>query len=335
MDPVKDIQPDYLPPIATGAWQCFDSRGHVIDCDGSGQDGEYRLGRWHDQRFVVDGDNVLDRLSGLTWSSHASPLDFPLTWVEAMESIQQLNRETYLGYDDWRLPNRRELSSLINYARRDPALPENHPLENLFIGWYWSSTTAAIAPDHAWYVHTEGGRMFYGGKDQSFMVWPVRGQPLYNLLYRTGQVKSYLVGDDGALQLGADMPSPRFEMDGDEAIVDHLTGLRWYRHANLTGETVNWAGALDAIKALRQRTRQSWRLPNINELESLVDCAAHTPALPACHPFKETMDGYWSSTSSGYEPDWAFALYMHKGAVGVGQKKDPHFYAWPVCHNYN
>jgi hypothetical protein len=134
-------------------------------------------------------------------------------------------------------------------------------------------------------------------------------QPLYTLLYRTGQVKICLVGDDGALQLGADMPSPRFEMDGDEAVVDHLTGLRWYRHANLTGETANWAGSLDDISALRQRTRQIWRLPNINVLKSLVDCAAHTPALPASHPFKETLDGYGSSTSSGYEPDWAFALY--------------------------
>ena len=33
----------------------------------------------------------------------------------------------------------------------------------------------------------------------------------------------------------------------------------------------------------------SWRLPNINELESLVDCSAHSPALPHGHPFRDVQ----------------------------------------------
>jgi len=42
------------------------------------------------------------------------------------------------------------------------------------------------SPAHAWYVDMAGGRMFYGGKDQSFMVWPVRG-PLVHRLPVSGQ----------------------------------------------------------------------------------------------------------------------------------------------------
>ncbi len=42
----------------------------------------------------------------------------------------------------------------------------------VFNGWYWTSRAAAISPAHAWYVALDGARMFYGGKDQSFM--PVR-----------------------------------------------------------------------------------------------------------------------------------------------------------------
>jgi len=74
----------------------------------------------------------------------------------------------------------------------------------------------------------------------------------------------------------------------------------------------------------------SWRLPNINELESLVDCSTHSPALPNGHLFRDIREGYWSSTTSMFEPDWAWALYLSKGAVGVGQKKGPYFSVWPV-----
>ena len=79
---------------------------------------------------------------------------------------------------------------------------------------------------------------------------------------------------------------------------------------------------------------EPWRLPNINELESLVDCGTHSLALPDGHPFNEVGDVYWSSTTSLYEPDWAWALYLDKGAVGVGQKTYARFRVWAVrsCH---
>jgi hypothetical protein len=42
------------------------------------------------------------------------------------------------------------------------------------------------------------------------------------------------------------------------------------------------------------------------------------------------QDVYWSSTTSLFEPDWAWALYLNKGAVGVGQKAQAHFHVWAV-----
>lgn len=77
--------------------------------------------------------------------------------------------------------------------------------------------------------------------------------------------------------------------------------------------------------------RIGWRLPNINELESLVDCARHSPALSLGHPFTNLSEAYWSSTTSMFEPDWAWALYLDKGAIGVGQKSGRHFRVWPVA----
>jgi len=42
---------------------------------------------------------------------------------------------------------------LISYQTRDPALPRAHPFQDVFLGWYWTSTTAVIDPAYAWYVH--------------------------------------------------------------------------------------------------------------------------------------------------------------------------------------
>lgn len=137
------------------------------------------------------------------------------------------------------------------------------------------------------------------------------------------------------LRSGRIWPTPRFVTEGD-SVVDRLTGLRWMRHANVTREPVTWNEALAAVAQLKRSDTgkaAQWRLPNINELESLVDCAMHRPALPREHPFEYLQAGYWSSTTILFEPDWAWALYLDKGAVGVGQKRDKHFYVWAVCGN--
>ena len=72
-------------------------------------------------------------------------------------------------------------------------------------------------------------------------------------------------------------------------------------------------------------------MPNINELESLVDCSRHSPALFSGFPVQEVKEVYWSSSTSGFEFDWAFALYLHKGAVGVGHKTSAEYALWPVA----
>lgn len=328
--------------LHTGQILCYDGQGTAIPCPGSGQDGEFRLGRpWPQPRFSPAHETVCDHLTGFTWSRDANLGEFPMPWQEALAFIAGLNRQKWAGFDDWRLPNRRELRSLMSYQTKKPSLPEGHPFTNLFLGWYWTSTTAAIHPAYAWCIHLEGARMFYGRKDQYSLFWPVRGAG-YDLLPQTGQRTCHDTlgreipcpgsGQDGEHRRGFAWPQPRFSERG-ETVHDNLTRLCWLKDADVGGKPLNWPQALALIAEINRSNlhgSSDWRLPDINVLESLVDCAQAEPALPAGHPFRQVRETYWSATTSFFETDWAWALYLHKGALGVGHKRDALFSVWPV-----
>jgi hypothetical protein len=325
----------------TGQETCHDTQGQEVPCRGSGQDAELRRGvSWPVPRFEPGEEAVFDRLTGLVWTRDANLAEFPLTWREALDFVARMNREKAFGCGDWRLPNRRELRSLMSHKTKNPALPEGHPFENVFLGWYWTSTTAAINTAYAWYVHMEGARMFYGQKEQFFLLWPVRGEGR-GVLPATGQRECHDAGgdviacagsgQDGEFRTGHAWPEPRFAVSGG-AVHDRLTHLFWRKEADLSGGKATWKEALGAVEELNRSGKEGtgWRLPNVNELESLVDASTHSPALPAGHPFRDVREAYWSSTTSMFEPDWAWALYLTKGAVGVGQKRGAHFHVWAV-----
>lgn len=328
--------------LPTGSTRCYDADGKLIDCSGTGQDASLPTGgspvAWTAERFaVLDDLLVQDKVTGLIWTKNSCPTEFPLNWQESLAYIDEMNETAACGRSDWRMPNRRELRSLIDHSRRKPALPVGHPFEQVYLGWYWSSTTAVIAQPYAWYVHFAGGRMFYGNKDGYYWLWPVCGQSA--ILAATGADFCYDIdggriacagsGQDGALKMGAGWPTPRFVAETN-GVLDTLTGLTWQRLARLGKPDFSWQEALVAVADLARVTGLPWRMPTINELESLVDAAQHSPALVGDHPFSDVQSAYWSSTTSGFETDWAYVLYMTKGAVGVGYKKNHDFALWPV-----
>ena len=75
-----------------------------------------------------------------------------------------------------------------------------------------------------------------------------------------------------------------------------------------------------------------WRLPNRNELLSLVDVSKSIPALPEGHPFANVVEEhYWTSTMADYNrPAEAWYLYMYDGSVRYEPKYASDNYAWPV-----
>lgn len=328
--------------LRTGLNHCYDEDGEIIDCRGSGQDADFFSHgvseNWSTKRYELVGDHLVrDMATGLIWSRNSCPSEYPLNWQESLDFVEQMNHEKRFGRTDWRMPNRRELRSLIDHGCRKPALSPGHPFENVFLGWYWSSTTAALAPRYAWYVHLEGGRMFYGNKDGYYWLWPVCGNS--DILARTGATRCYdLEGSiiscaesrqDGALSLGVSWPAPRF-VPVEHGVVDALTGLTWHGKARLGKVISTWSEALAAVTVYGQETHLPWRMPTINELESLVDASTYSPSLIEGHPFTDIQAAYWSSTTSSFETDWAYVLYLAKGAVGVGYKKNSDFALWPV-----
>ena len=295
-------------------------------------------------RFLLEKKTVIDRQTGLMWTKNASLLDFPLSWVEALNNIKDLNKSVFYGYQDWKIPNRKELFSLITHNTINPSLPIGHPFTNVFASYYWTSSTCARLPAQAWYIHLGGARVFKGMKYSSYMVWPARTVDGHkkSRLFQTGQkicfdekgivIACHDTGQDGEIQAGIKFAKDRFT-ENKQTICDNDTGLIWLRDANVHKSTMAWDSAFDLITEMNSKMAygyNDWRVPNIIELESLTDMSQHSPALPDNHSFKDVQEFYWSSTTSMYDTNYAWVLYLVDGAVGVGHKPLPEFYLWPV-----
>ncbi len=298
-------------------------------------------------RFEEQDQVVLDKQTELIWTKNASLSDFPMTWNEALTFIKDLNHSALYGYSDWKLPNRKELSSIIHHETINPSLPPFHPFVNVFTGYYWTSTSCARLPDQAWYIHLGGARVYKGMKYGSYMVWPVRSSKSHNnsRIFQTGQqncfserggiIDCHNTGQDGEFQSGLCFNRHRFTENAD-FIVDNATDLTWMKNANVYTDTVDWNTAFELVLQMNREWKygyNDWRVPNIVELESLTDMGRHSPALPVDHQFVDVQDFYWSSTTSMYDTDYAWVLYMIDGAVGVGHKPLSEFYLWPVRAN--
>ena len=142
----------------TGQTKCYDTVGAEIDCAGTGQDGNLRAGvPWPNPRFSVSGSCVTDNLTGLMWYRYGYFAD---TWQNAVDLI---NNFSMCGYSDWRLPNIRELKTLINHQQSNSAnWLKSQGFEYVSGGYYWSSSS---------YIHDTGSAWCVQMTDGS--VWPI------------------------------------------------------------------------------------------------------------------------------------------------------------------
>lgn len=333
----------------TGQTTCYDASGNVIDCSGTGQDGEVQVGvEWPEPRFEDNGDGTLtDHLTGLVWLKNASCAG-EKTWDHALTYCNNLASGSCGLTDgsvagDWRLPNILELESLVNPGVTNPsAWLTNQGFTNVQSLYYWSATNYASNASLVWVVFMSHGYVNQGDKTDYYHVWPVRsGQTGNARTWKTGQTEMFAVGDDGDLQSGIEWPSPRFMDNDDGTITDNLTGLVWMKNANCFG-TRTWSQALNDCNNLASGScglsdgsaPGDWRLPNRKELLSLIDFSKYNPVLPGGHFFQNVQSSYyWSSTTFAYLTNFAWIVFMDYGNVYYNHKSQDN-YVWPVRAGY-
>ena len=167
---------------------------------------------------------------------------------------------------------------------------------------------------------------------------------------RTGQITSYSAtgGEDGDLKKGVVWPKPRFKDNGNGTVTDKLTKLIWLKNANAFGLRT-WEQALSDANTLSSGSAGlsdgskdgDWRLPNLKELQSLIDYAYVSPALSNASGTLQWTSGdaftgvqsdsnfYWSSTTNLYGTEYAWVVRMDIGNAGAGHKPSG-CYVWPV-----
>jgi hypothetical protein len=155
----------------------------------TGDDGGLQKGvAWPNPRFTDNKDGtVTDNLTGLIWLKNANCFG-QRTWAGALADCNNLADKQCGLTDssspgDWRLPNIKELQSLIHYGVFDPALcnaagtgqwSEGDPFTDVQSSYYWSSTTHASSTDDSWLVQLNLGEVYYLYKSYNYYVWPVR-----------------------------------------------------------------------------------------------------------------------------------------------------------------
>jgi len=131
-------------------------------------------------RFSDNNDGtVTDNLTGLVWLKAGGGSRGAEDWAAALAFCNDLEDGTAGLHDnsrpgDWRLPNVRELHSLIDYAQHDPALPGGHPFTEVPGGPHWTSTTLSEDPEYAFSMNLREGRLWSHDKQTLEYVWAVR-----------------------------------------------------------------------------------------------------------------------------------------------------------------
>ena len=283
----------YEPPALAGTYVivdtdqtvCYDNENEIVAPSVGeaffGQDAQHDGAQ---PSYVVsdDGLTVYDEVTGLTWvrtpdtdgdGALESP-DDKLTWTEAQTWPAALNDVEFGGFDDWRLPTIKELYSLILFSGEDVA-PESPDGSTPFIDtdafeFVYGNTSANERVIDSQYASST---LYVGDSAE--------GQLLFGVNFADGRIKGYGLTMPGAgdktffvmcCRGNTDYGTNDLVDNGDGTVSDLATGLMWDQGDSGVG--MNWEEALAWVEARNAESylgHDDWRLPNVKELESIVD----------------------------------------------------------------
>lgn len=128
-----------------------------------------------DERFIVNAGMVTDQRTGLTWSQENVP-GGERKWAEAQKACIEFELG---GFSDWRLPSIRELLTIVDYERHEPAIDIAFKCDS---AWYWTSTPYHGSPGVvAWVVSFGSGNASWLNQDYGYLVRAVRSSQSFDL----------------------------------------------------------------------------------------------------------------------------------------------------------
>ena len=124
------------------------------------------------QRFTQTHGGVLtviDSSTALEWI--AKPLAGEFEHQKAIDACAALD---FAGHQDWRLPTRAELLTLVDITRHEPAIDTSAFPDFPKRGWFWTSDLCAWSSASAWFVGFGSGDVSSGHRDLNGFALAVR-----------------------------------------------------------------------------------------------------------------------------------------------------------------
>jgi len=283
--------------IATPAWKlpdtgqttCWDGSGTVITCPAAGsamaQDGSYNT---VNQPSYVDSDGattVTDGITGLVWQKASAA-----TYTYANALTYCSGNTAGLAGTGWRLPTKTELSWII---KNEGTTFINPIFTGNIAAPYWNSTPDALDNLNAWSLNFLYGNL--GGAVKTLSSGHVRcvsGTSISN----TGQ----------------------YNDNTDSTVTDLANGLVWDQRETTT---MSWVNALSYCENLTHAGSSDWRLPNRNELESLVDEIKNAaPTINSTYFPNAVSTFYWTSTTFAHTSTSSWFVNFTNGSTAWNLK---------------
>ncbi len=345
----NDIVANNYLMVASGQTFLYDNDGELISSlmEGDalyGQDASYLKGE--EMSYTNNGDGtVTDNKTDLMWEE--IPVPDGLTYDDAVAYCENLE---FAGYDDWRIPSLKELFSISDFG----------------LGWPYLDTTYFKLASGV----VDKSEQFWSSNRYVGVTTEGQDNAAFGVNHVTGHIKAYPArssmegGDDGEMppdgqtppdgeQPGDGMMPPGgdtgsfnplakhvravrgdvygendFEENGDGTITDNETGLMWTQADN--GEGLDWENALSFAENAEIGGYTDWRLPNVKELQGIVD---YSYSINATDPANvgPAIDPIFSVTSIASEAGYDDYPYFWTGTSANFTSGEAYYYAWYVA----
>jgi hypothetical protein len=304
------------PVVDTSQGKCYDNNAEIsCPAEGSafyGQDAQY-AGLAASYRDNGDG-TVSDLVTGLMWQKDPGQ---KVTFDEGMQSAGSF---ALAGYNDWRVPTIKELYSLILFDGTDVSGCSGTCSVTPFIDAryfkfsYGDESAGERTIDSQFMSSTTYVARDAASEDKVFGVNFADGRIKgYGLVMRNTDKKFYLLHVRGGSGYGVN----KFVDAGDGTIRDEATGLVWAQVDSAAG--MDWASALDYCEKLSLAGENDWRLPDVKELQSIVDYSRSpsTSASAAVDPLFKTSPITNEAGQADYPYYWSSTTHSATGGHGA------------------